>query len=74
MPTVIPPPDTEPTRREREVAALVHLELGDKEIAARLGIAVPTVKAHVGRLMARLGVRSRIGVATWHQRQIDATQ
>lgn len=46
------------TTREREVMALVAQGRLNKVIAADLGISEKTVKAHRGRVMAKMGVRS----------------
>jgi len=48
-----------PTNREREILALLADGLGNKQIAARLGISANTVKTHVELLFERLGVSSR---------------
>jgi DNA-binding CsgD family transcriptional regulator len=45
--------------REREVVQLVAMGLRNKEIAARLRISERTVKFHLGRIFAKLGVDSR---------------
>ena len=47
------------SRREREVLALLQDELSNKEIAARLGVEVSTVKNHVHRLVGKLVTRGR---------------
>lgn len=47
------------TEREREVLALVAAGLDNTEIAETLRVALPTVKSHVGRLLAKLQARSR---------------
>jgi two-component system, NarL family, nitrate/nitrite response regulator NarL len=47
------------TPREREVLALLADGLGNKQIAARLGITTNTVKTHVELLFEKLGVSSR---------------
>jgi FixJ family two-component response regulator len=46
------------THREREVCMFVTAGRLNKQIAAELGIAEKTVKAHRGRVMAKLGARS----------------
>ena len=43
------------TRRESEVLDLVAAGMGDAEIAGRLGITRPTVRAHIRRIGAKLG-------------------
>ena len=47
------------TRAERAVAVLVGEGLTNKEIAARLVLSEKTVETHLGRVYARLDVRSR---------------
>jgi DNA-binding NarL/FixJ family response regulator len=51
------------TAREGEVAALVATGLGNKQIANRLGISLPTVKDHVHRILAKSGLPSRAAIA-----------
>ena len=51
------------TAREGEVAALVAAGLANKQIAARLGVSLPTVKDHVHRILAKTGLPSRAAIA-----------
>lgn len=51
------------SRREHEVVLLVAADLTDREIARALGIGERTVRAHVGRIIRKLGVASRVGAA-----------
>lgn len=47
------------TNREREVLELLADGLGNKQIAAQLGISTNTVKTHLEMLFEKLGVSSR---------------
>ncbi len=51
------------TRREREVLELIVRGRSNKRIALELGIAEKTVKAHVGHVLAKLGVTDRTQAA-----------
>ena len=51
------------TRREREVLELIVRGRSNKMIAFELGISEKTVKAHVGHLLAKLGVTDRTQAA-----------
>ena len=56
---------SEPTlsNREREILGLLADGLGNKQIAARLGISTNTVKTHLELLFEKLGVSSRAELA-----------
>ncbi|MFD5448142.1 response regulator [Streptomyces sp. NPDC003470] len=58
-------PDALPglTEREREILALIGEGLTNREIGQRLYLAEKTVKNHISRLLAKLGVERRIQAA-----------
>ncbi|MCX4820286.1 response regulator transcription factor [Streptomyces sp. NBC_01142] len=49
--------------REREVAVAVGRGQSNAEVAAALFMSVPTVKTHVSRILARLGLNNRVQIA-----------
>lgn len=51
------------TPREREVLALIARGMANKRIALELGVSEKTVKAHVGHVLAKLGVTDRTQAA-----------
>ena len=51
------------SKREREVLQLVARDKTDREVAHHLGISERTVRAHVSRIILKLGVASRVGAA-----------
>lgn len=50
------------TARERDVLELLHAGRSNREIASALKIDESTVKAHIGRLMRKVGVTNRIAL------------
>ncbi|MDH6622497.1 DNA-binding NarL/FixJ family response regulator [Streptomyces sp. LBL] len=60
-----PEPDALPglTEREREILALIGEGLTNRQIGRRLYLAEKTVKNHISRLLAKLGVERRIQAA-----------
>ncbi|GGB21772.1 transcriptional regulator [Sphingomonas metalli] len=53
------------TAREREVLALICRGLDDKSIARSLGVSGNTVRNHVARIYAKIGVNRRTAAAAW---------
>lgn len=60
------------TPREREIARLVGEGLQNKEIAHRLGVTTPTIKAHLGAVYAKMRVRNRVALALSVREATDA--
>ena len=49
-------------RQQLRVVELILRNCSDKQIAAEIGIAIPTVRTHLTRTFARLGVENRMGL------------
>ena len=59
-----PKPGLDLTEREREVLALMVEGLNNTQIAGRLTVSPSTVKSHVSKVLAKLGVTSRTEAVT----------
>ena len=53
------------TRREKQIAALVAEDLGNREIAERLYLSKRTVDSHLEHIFTKLGFTSRTQLAAW---------
>lgn len=58
-------PPTPLTERERVVVRLVALGYSNTEIAGELTLSESTVKSHISRMLAKLGLRSRTKLAAF---------
>jgi non-specific serine/threonine protein kinase len=62
---VQPAPDSQLTRREREVAELISQGMSNREIAGRLVISQRTAESHVENVLRKLGFTARAQIAVW---------
>ncbi|MGW4243014.1 response regulator transcription factor [Nocardia sp. NPDC004722] len=51
------------SKREREVAALAARGLSNKDIAAQLHVSHRTIEDHLSRILRKLGLTGRAGIA-----------
>lgn len=51
------------TRREQQLIPLVSRGLTNKEIAAELNVSEQTIKSHIHRILRKVGVGDRVGLA-----------
>lgn len=56
--------------RERQALGLLVEAMSDKEIAAAMGVSVPTAKQYVEGVIRKLCVRNRTAAAVWGARNI----
>lgn len=57
------------THRELQVIGLISGGMSNKEIAQELSIATDTVKSHVGNIMEKLALHSRLQIAAYAHQQ-----
>ncbi|MEG3126010.1 PAS domain S-box protein [Sphingomonas sp. GB1N7] len=68
------PPAADISPREREVLDLICQDLDDAGIAERLGLSRNTVRNHVARLYAKIGVNRRSAAVVWaRERGVGST-
>lgn len=63
--------DAKLTKRQRQITSLLGLGLGNRGIAARLGISINTVKAHLKKISVLLRVHSRAGIVRQRRERVD---
>jgi len=60
------PPESAPlSLREREILRLVAEGLGNRQIASRLRLAVPTIRTHLNSVYGKLQVKTRVELALY---------
>jgi DNA-binding NarL/FixJ family response regulator len=57
------------TSREKQVIERIMLARSTREIARELGIGIPAVTAHIGRLLRKTGTDNRLSLASYMRRR-----
>jgi DNA-binding CsgD family transcriptional regulator len=57
------------TRREKEIAALIGVGKGNKEIAERFRCSPRTVETHVHNILEKRGLKNRNEICAWWHTQ-----
>ena len=73
-PLATPPPPSSLSSREAEIMTLIAEGHSNGEIAAALTVAEKTVKNHVNRIYAKLGVASRAAAIAYWRAVSDGVQ
>jgi DNA-binding NarL/FixJ family response regulator len=72
QPVELPVTDRHFSDRETEILQLLGQGLNNKEIAQQLYLTEGTVKNHISRILAELGMRDRTQAALWAQKYLGA--
>ncbi len=55
--------------RQEQICRLILRGLSDKQISSQIGIAIPTVRTHLGRVFEKLEVQDRTELVLFFMRQ-----
>jgi DNA-binding CsgD family transcriptional regulator len=59
------------SEREKDVLAGIGQDKTYAEIARDLGVSHETVKSYATRLRAKLGIKTKVGLALWAERNME---